>query len=194
MAKKTEAKTEKIEKEYIIPLRSEWRKVPRYKRAAKAVKAIKIFLVQHMKVRDRDLDKIKIDKYLNEEVWHRGIRRPPSKIKVKAVKEGEIVRVELLEMPEVLKFKKAREEKSEKKAEEGKKKTKEKKEEHKHEAHEQTQKEKEEEEKIDEKEKEKAVIEAGKEIEKMAAKKIKHEKIAKSGAPKHQRNKSFPGK
>ena len=85
----------KIEREYIIPLRREWSKVPRYKKANRAIKAIKKFLARHMKIRDRDLDKIKIDKYLNEEIWFRGIRKPPHKIKVKAVKDGEIVRVEL---------------------------------------------------------------------------------------------------
>src|SRR3989344_5060271 len=108
--KKTEIQTEKIEREYIIPLRKEWMKVPRYKKAKKAVKAIREFLARHMKIRDRDLKKIKIDRYLNEEIWFRGIKNPPAKIKVKAIKEGEIVRAELSEMPEKLKFKKLREE------------------------------------------------------------------------------------
>lgn len=122
MAEK-KTKIEKLEKEYTIPLRWEWNKVPRYKRANKAVKAIKEFLVRHMKIYDRDLKKIKIDKYLNEFVWFRGIRNPPARIKVKAVKEGEIVKVELFELPENLKFKKAREDKGKQKAEEkGKKK------------------------------------------------------------------------
>jgi len=84
-----EIKTEKIEKEYIIPLRREINKVPRYRKTEKAIKAIKQFLVRHMKIRDRDLNKIKIDKYLNEEMWHRGIRNPPTKIKVKAIKDRE---------------------------------------------------------------------------------------------------------
>ena len=114
--KKPETKTEKVEREYIIPLRVEWKKVPRYRRAAKAIKAIKEFLVRHMKIYDRDLKKIKIDKYLNEQVWFRGIKRPPHKIKVKAIKEGENVRVELVNFPDKLKFKKLREEKLEKTA------------------------------------------------------------------------------
>jgi len=87
-------KTEKLEREYVIPLRKEWRKVPRYRRTSKAVKAIKEFLVRHMKIRDRDLDKIKLDRFLNEDLWTRGIRNPPNKIAVKVVKEGEIVRAE----------------------------------------------------------------------------------------------------
>ena len=114
--KKPETKTEKVEREYIIPLRVEWKKVPRYRRAAKAIKAIKEFLVRHMKIYDRDLKKIKIDKYLNEQIWFRGIKRPPHKIKVKAIKDGENVKVELVNFPDKLKFKKLREEKLEKTA------------------------------------------------------------------------------
>ena len=45
---KTEIKTEKIEREYIIPLRRRWKIVPRYKRTKKAVKAVKEFLVRNM--------------------------------------------------------------------------------------------------------------------------------------------------
>lgn len=108
-----EKKQNLVEIEYIIPLREKLRSVPRYKKTNKAVKTVKEFLARHMKVYGRDLNKIKIDKYLNEYLWFRGIRKPPYKVKVKARKEGEIVRVELVELPEKLKFKKAREEKRE---------------------------------------------------------------------------------
>ena len=109
MAKsETKTQSDKIEREYIIPLRHRWKIVPRYKRTNKAVKAVKEFLVRHMKIRDRDLDKIKIDKYLNEIIWARGIRSPPSKIKVLAVKEGDIVRVTAVDLPNSIKFKKLR--------------------------------------------------------------------------------------
>jgi len=104
-----ETKSDKIEREYIIPLRHRWKIVPRYQRTNKAVKAVKEFLVRHMKIRDRDLDKIKIDKYLNETLWHRGIKNPPAKIKVLAIKEGDIVRVKAVDMPQNIKFKKLRE-------------------------------------------------------------------------------------
>ncbi len=184
MAKKKIEPVEKIEKEYIIPLRSRWKKVPRYKRANKAIKAIKEFLVRHMKIRDRDLDKIKLDKYLNEFVWARGIRKPPIKVKVKAIKEGDIVRAELSEMPEKMKFKKARFDKREKEAAEiGKKKKKEEKPEEKT-------IEKTEEEKKDEKEKAKAGEEAGKELGKAAAKQIKHH-VEKIKQPKRQKRKAL---
>src|SRR3989338_6359459 len=118
--KKTE--TKKIERDYIIPLREKCRHVPRYKKTNKAVKTVREFLIRHMKIYDRDLNKIKIDRYLNEYLWFRGIRKPPYKIKVKAIKEGEVVKVELAEMPDKLKFKKAREEKREVKAKEALKK------------------------------------------------------------------------
>ncbi len=127
MAKKTETKIEKLEREYIIPLRARGRAVACYKKTPKAIKTIKEFLVRHMKIRDKDLKKIKIDKYLNEQMWFRGIKKPPVKIKVKAVKEGDIVKVELVDYPDKLKFKKLREEKLSKAAEEvGKKKKQEK--------------------------------------------------------------------
>ena len=122
----TEEKTKTLEREYVIPLRKEWLKVPEYRRAGKAAKAIKIFIAKHMKVPERDIDKVKIDSYLNNEIWFRGKSHPPSKIKVKATKEGEIVRVEFVETPEHIKFLKAkherfhREAKKEEKKEESK--------------------------------------------------------------------------
>jgi large subunit ribosomal protein L31e len=185
MAKKTETKTEKLEREYVIPLRNKWKRVPRYKRANKAIKAIKEFVAKHMKIRDRDLKKIKVDKYLNEEVWFRGIKKPPARIKVKAVKEGEIVTVELFEMHKNLKFKKAREEKREKKSieiAEGKAKKEEKPEE--------KVEEKTEEKKEEEKEKKAAVVEAGQKMEKESAKKVKHQ-TKQSKQPKRQQRKTL---
>lgn len=100
----------KIEREYTIPLREKVMKVPGYKRAKKAIRTIREFLVKHMRVRDRDLNKIKVDKFLNQEIWRRGIKNPPHKIKVKVTKEGEIVKVESYELSEKLKFQKQREE------------------------------------------------------------------------------------
>lgn len=208
MAEKTETKTEnpkkseifkatkskkkddlvRIEREYTIPLRKKWVKVPRYKRANKAIRAIKEFLVRHMKIRDRDLRKIKVDKYLNEVVWFRGIKNPPSKIKVKAIKEGDIVRAELSEMPEKLKFKKARLEKREQKAAQiPAKKPAEKPVEKLEPEKEQIQKEKKEE----EKEKKAAVVETGEEMEKAAAKQMKKMKSQKIREPKHHQRKAL---
>ena len=102
--KSTEAKVE-LEREYIVPLKKESIKAPRYRRAKKAVRVLKEFIAQHMKVRDRDLRKIKLDINLNNELWFRGIKKPASKIKVKARKVGEFVYVELAEVPKVVEYK-----------------------------------------------------------------------------------------
>ena len=175
-----ETKTEKIEREYVIPLRHRWRIVPRYQRANKAIKTIKEFLVRHMKIRDRNLDKIKLDKYVNEQVWSRGIKNPPAKIKIKAIKEGDIVKVEAVELPKNLKFKKLKEEKIENAAKEVAKKKKSEK------VEEKPEESKEEEKKEEVKEKKESVVETGKEMEKAMAKQEKHTTKVKS--PKEEKN------
>lgn len=114
---KTPAKTERLEREYIIPLRKEWLKVPMYRRSRRAVDAIKKFLAKHMKVEDRDVNKVKLDVYFNNEIWFRGRTNPPAKVKVKAVKENGIVRVEFAETPEYVKFLKGKHEKAQKRLE-----------------------------------------------------------------------------
>ena len=123
------AKTKNIvnEREYIINLRKDILITPKYKRTPKAIKAIKKFIAKHMRIPERDVKKVKLDSYLNEEIWFRGIQKPPRKIKVKAKRDGEFVRVELVDIPEKLKNKIARQErlkKSVEKAKEEKKETK----------------------------------------------------------------------
>jgi len=193
MAKKVEIKTEKIEREYVIPLREKGRSVPRYKKTPKAIKTVKEFLVKHMKIRDRDLKKIKIDRFVNEALWFRGIKNPPHKIKVKAIKQGDIVRVELVDVPEKLKYKKAREDKIEVKSKELLEKRKSMMQKAKEgfqkkpsEEHRQT-----EEEKQEEKEKAKAGAEAGEKMKKAAAKTAKHQIGGKTKQPKHQVRKAL---
>lgn len=106
------AETKQVsEREYIVPLRREWTKVPRYERAGKSVKAVKKFIARHMKVQERDLSKVKISAELNEELWFRGAKKAYSKIKVKARKEGENVIVELVAVPNEIKFRKAKQSK-----------------------------------------------------------------------------------
>ena len=110
--KKDEGPKVVLEREYNVPLRKGFLKVPKYKRASKAVKTLKEFLVRHMKVYDRDLRKIKLDIDLNNEIRFRGMRKPSYKIKIKAKKfDDGIVRVSLIDIPDKIKFKKAREEK-----------------------------------------------------------------------------------
>jgi len=110
---KTEQKVT-FEREYIVPLRSGWLKVPGYKRATKAVKTLKEFMVRHMKVYDRDLRKIKVDVLVNNEIRFRGMKHPPASIKVKAIKyENGEVAVKLVELPKHIEFELARKAKKE---------------------------------------------------------------------------------
>ncbi len=73
-----------LERNYTIPLRREWSKTPRYRRAKKAASAVREFLKKHMKS-----ESIKIGKHLNLELWKHGIKNPPHKIKITAVKEDD---------------------------------------------------------------------------------------------------------
>ena len=119
MTEKTEVKDEKkmqeakieLEREYVIPLRRGFLKVACYKKTKRAVHDIKEFLAKHMKVENRDLNLVKIDRHLNNEMWHRGIKNPMCKIKVKAVKRDGIVYAELADVPDVVKFRIVREQK-----------------------------------------------------------------------------------
>jgi len=81
----------KIERTYTIPLRKEWLKSPKYRRAKKAVTAVKDFLIKHMKSED-----IKLGKYLNENIWKHGMKNPPCRIKVNVLKDDQnVVRAEI---------------------------------------------------------------------------------------------------
>lgn len=174
--------TKQLEREYVIPLRRHWLRVPQYERTGKAVKAIKLFIAKHMKVPDRDTEKVKLDVYFNNEIWFKGRASPPAKIKVKAVKEGDIVKVSFPETPEHVKFLKAKHERLFRKLEKtGEKPPETKAEEQKQEVKE----EKTEEQKIEEKEKEKAVAEQGMKQAEQQAKSKKH--LTKIKQPKIHR-------
>jgi large subunit ribosomal protein L31e len=112
--KKEEEKSDKVilEREYVIPLRRGTETVPRYKKARKAIKVIREFLAKHMKTEDRNPRLVKINIHLNNEIWFRGIKHIPSKIKVRAKKlaSGEII-AELAEIPEIVQFRMNREKK-----------------------------------------------------------------------------------
>jgi len=164
-------------REYVIPLRKEWAKVPRYKRTAKSVKAVKEFIARHMRIRDRDTKKVKLDVYLNNKLFFRGFKKPLTKIKVRAEKDGDNVKVELVEIPESVKFSKLRHEKRHKKAEKKKELEKPKEEEKKEE--------KTEEEKKEEKEKAKSVEQAQIKAAEQTARIEKH--TTKSNIPTTQR-------
>ncbi|MCL7415823.1 MAG: 50S ribosomal protein L31e [ANME-2 cluster archaeon] len=77
---------------YTIPLRGA-KNAPRWERSKKAVKEVFKYLEQHTKT-DRKM--IKVDPKISEKIWERGSEKPPSKIRVKAMKfEDGIVEAEL---------------------------------------------------------------------------------------------------
>ncbi len=80
-----------LERSYNVPLRKEWLKSPKHKRAQKAISALKKFLLKHMKGTE-----IKLGKKLNEEIWKHGMKNPPHHIKVNVTKDDKgIIRAEL---------------------------------------------------------------------------------------------------
>ena len=85
--------TDKLKEQvYIIPLGTV-RRVPRWRRSAKAIKDIREFLGRHMKS-----DDVKLDASINEKVWSRGSQKPPARIRVRAMKlEDGQVQAELAE-------------------------------------------------------------------------------------------------
>ncbi len=90
--KKAAPVTERI---YTIPMRREWLKVPKYRRAKKAVSAVRQFLVRNMKSED-----VRIGKYLNLKLWEHGIKNPPHHVKVRVTKDDkDVVRAELFDAP-----------------------------------------------------------------------------------------------
>jgi large subunit ribosomal protein L31e len=90
------------ERFYTIPLRKVWIS-PRKKRAPKAGRIVKSFVIKHMKVRteadeEEEAEKLVISNEVNEKLWSRGIEKPPRKIRVRVVKDKEgIVTVLLAE-------------------------------------------------------------------------------------------------
>ena len=116
-----------LEREYIVPLRRETRKAPNWKRTQKASKALRNFLVKHMKPLDMDGKNVKIGKGLNDLLWKNGIRNPPHTVKLIAKKDDKgIVTADLIGVIKIgakfynkpaVKDKKKEEAKVEKKAE-----------------------------------------------------------------------------
>lgn len=77
-----EAPKEEIidERIYIIPL-AKARKGPRNKWAKKSIRYLREFVTQHFKP-----ESLVISQEVNEQVWKRGIQKPPRKIKVRVTK------------------------------------------------------------------------------------------------------------
>jgi len=95
---------EELERIYTIPL-TVTKIVPKTKRAPRAIKEIRAFVKRHMMeesstdAKDKEPPKeVWVDHKLNELIWSRGIERPPSKIRVKAIRfEDGLIEVSLPE-------------------------------------------------------------------------------------------------
>ncbi|MEM2838957.1 MAG: 50S ribosomal protein L31e [Thermoplasmata archaeon] len=99
---------EENEKILTIPLKNT-RRAPKSQRASRAIKEIREFVARHMRAADgmsdeekerfaRPTEKIWIDSKVNEVIWSRGIEKPPSEIRVRAIKfEDGLIEVSLPE-------------------------------------------------------------------------------------------------
>ncbi|MCJ7613880.1 50S ribosomal protein L31e [Candidatus Bathyarchaeota archaeon] len=88
------------ERFYTIPLGKAWIST-RKKRAPRAGRIVKSFVLKHMKVRteaeeEEEPEKLVIDNEVNEKLWSRGIEKPPRKIRVRVIKDKEGVVTVLL--------------------------------------------------------------------------------------------------
>ena len=117
MAKKEETAKTVLERVYNVPLRREYMKVASWRRAKKAVKALRQFIAKHMKS-----DDISLGRYVNKELWKHGIKNPPHHVKISAKKDdkGKVI-VELAELPAKAKRELEKQEKSKKGKEKAKK-------------------------------------------------------------------------
>ena len=73
-----------------LNLRKKLLKHPKWKRSEKAIRLIKEKLKKITKT-----ENVKIDSSLNEAVWSKGNKNPPTKIKIRLKKEGEGFKAEL---------------------------------------------------------------------------------------------------
>ncbi|SFR33085.1 50S ribosomal protein L31e [Halogeometricum limi] len=68
-----------------VPLR-DVNAVPAYERAGRAMKLIREHLAQHFSV---DVEDVRLDTDINETVWAKGRKQPPSKFRVRAARFDE---------------------------------------------------------------------------------------------------------
>lgn len=71
------------ERIYVIPL-GKAKRATRNRRARMAMKLVREFLRRHMKS-----EEIKLDQGLNRKLWEHGAEHPPSRIRVRAVKQDD---------------------------------------------------------------------------------------------------------
>jgi len=94
-AEKKEAKTKAAtgeERVITINLREILTRKPHWRRTKDAANILRRLLEKKTRA-----DKIVIGKGLNEKLWSRGIQKPATKLRVKVIKESDIIRAELME-------------------------------------------------------------------------------------------------
>lgn len=69
------------ERLFTVPLRREWLKARKNRRARRSITTIRSHLSRHMKVPETD---IRVSSKLNETIWLRGAAKPPAKVRLKA--------------------------------------------------------------------------------------------------------------
>jgi large subunit ribosomal protein L31e len=94
---KKEAEEEIVEEKiYTVPLGRSWIGPPN-RRAARAVRIVRGFVVRHMKFErggekegeEEEPKRLVISNEVNERIWGRGIQKPPRKIRIRAAKDKE---------------------------------------------------------------------------------------------------------
>jgi large subunit ribosomal protein L31e len=68
---------------YTVNLAKAW-DTPKYRRTDRVINIIKEFTQRHMQT-----NKVKIDQDLNRDIWSRGKRNPPRKIRLRMIKEDD---------------------------------------------------------------------------------------------------------
>ncbi len=95
MAEKT------AERVYRISLRPAWKRQTRIQRTNRAVSHVRDFLTRHFHA-----EKVKLSQPLNELLWRRGVKKPPSFVQVRAKIEDGVVTARLPEEKEIEKVEK----------------------------------------------------------------------------------------
>jgi large subunit ribosomal protein L31e len=71
------------ERFFTVPFRKVWI-APRGKRTPRAVRILKEFVRRNMKV-----ENVRLSNEVNEVIWSRGIKKPPRRLRIRAVKDKE---------------------------------------------------------------------------------------------------------
>lgn len=91
----------KIERIYTVNLGAAYEYL-RTKRAIRAVKILREYLARHFKA---DIKEVKLSELLNAYIWRDSMQKPPRRVKVRGIKDGQRVNVYLHDEEEIKKVK-----------------------------------------------------------------------------------------